>query len=130
MDLIDLEQAVQELAGKIIVKRRDNEAQQRAQQAAIDKNEGKEIFTRFSIRVPFSETISRLREKVKVRRRDLAKMLNKDKEVIETALSDPKVCLVKFHLFRTGLSILRFEKLIFAITSEISEIPMEHIIGY
>ena len=41
MDLIDLEQAVQELAGKIIVKRRDNEAQQRAQQAAIDKNEGK-----------------------------------------------------------------------------------------
>ena len=106
MDLIDLEQAVQELAGKIVVKRRDNEAQQRAQQAAIDKNEGKKIFSQFAIRVPFSETISRLREKVKVRRRDLAKMLNKDKEVIETALSDPKVCSVNFHLLRIGLRIL------------------------
>ena len=50
MDLIDLEQAVQELAGKIIVKRRDNEAQQRAQQAAIDKNEGKKIYSHFWIR--------------------------------------------------------------------------------
>ena len=47
MDLIDLEQAVQELAGKIIVKRRDNEAQQRAQQAAIDKNEGKKVYDRY-----------------------------------------------------------------------------------
>ena len=44
MDLVDLEQAVQELSGKIVVKRRDNEAQQRAQQAAIDKNEGKKFF--------------------------------------------------------------------------------------
>ena len=118
MDLIDLEQAVQELAGKIIVKRRDNEAQQRAQQAAIDKNEGKKIFSHFAIRVPFSETISRLREKVKVRRRDLAKMLNKDKEVIETALSDPKVRSVNFHL-TIGLRIF---ELVFAITSKISEI--------
>ena len=106
MDLIDLEQAVQELAGKIIVKRRNNETQQRAQQAAIDKNKDKKIFSFFYVRTPFSETYSRLREKVKVRRRDLAKMLNK--EVIETALSDPKVCQVSFYLFR-WLRILRFK---------------------
>ena len=122
MDLIDLEQAVQELAGKIIVKRRDNEAQQRAQQAAIDKNEGKKIYGQFWIRAQLSETISRLREKVKVRRRDLAKMLNKDKEVIETALSDPKVCSVNFYSLRIGLRILCSKKLVFAITSKISEI--------
>ena len=93
MDLIDLEQAVQELSGKIVVKRRDNEAQQRAQQAAIDKNEGKKFYQKLFLSNIISVTILRLREKVRVRRRDLAKMLNKDKEVIETALSDPKVLL-------------------------------------
>ena len=101
MDLVDLEQAVQELSGKIVVKRRDNEAQQRAQQAAIDKNEGEKF-----LKVIFSNiilvTILRLREKVRVRRRDLAKMLNKDKEVIETALSDPKVSFI-FIIFFTSL---------------------------
>ena len=40
MDFIAMDQAVQELAGKIVVKRRDNESALRAQQGAIDKNEG------------------------------------------------------------------------------------------
>lgn len=53
MDLIDLEQAVQELSGKIVVKRRDNEAQQRAQQAAIDKNEGKKFYQKLFLIISF-----------------------------------------------------------------------------
>ena len=52
----------------------------------------------------FSGIISELREKVKRKRRALAKMLNKDKEVIEKALQDPKVsaifvCQLEFDYF-------------------------------
>merc|ERR1711892_867753 len=70
-----LDQTVQELAGKIVVKRRDNESARQVQLDAIEINE---------------DVIGSLRERVKVRRRDLAHMLNKDKEVTENALADPK----------------------------------------
>merc|ERR1711892_1253626 len=70
-----LDQTVQELAGKIVVKRRDNESARQVQLDAIEINE---------------DVIGSLRERVKARRRDLAHMLNKDKEVTENALADPK----------------------------------------
>jgi len=65
------QERVDELTGKISVKKRDNESVFKKQQEAIERNE---------------EQISNLRVVVKEARQKLAKMMNKDFQVIEEAL--------------------------------------------
>jgi len=65
------QERVDELTGKISVKKRDNESMFKKQQEAIERNE---------------EKISNLRVIVKEARQKLAKMMNKDFQVIEEAL--------------------------------------------
>jgi len=65
------QERVDELTGKISVKKRDNESIFKKQHEAIDKNE---------------EKIASLRVIVKEARQKLAKMMNKDNQVIEEAL--------------------------------------------
>jgi len=65
------QERVDELTGKISVKKRDNESMFKKQQEAIERNE---------------EQISNLRVIVKEARQKLAKMMNKDFQVIEEAL--------------------------------------------
>lgn len=65
------QERVDELTGKISVKQRDNESIFKKQREAIDKNE---------------EKIASLRVIVKEARQKLAKMMNKDNQVIEEAL--------------------------------------------
>ena len=70
------QEQIDALGGKIVVKRRDYEAADRITQRELSRNEA---------------TIVRLRDQVKRKRKALAAMLHKDKDVVKNALSDPKV---------------------------------------
>ena len=74
-----LQEQIDALSGKINVKRRDYEAADRITQRELARNE---------------ETITRLRGQVKRKRKELARMKHKDKDVVENALSDPKVSFI------------------------------------
>merc|ERR1711892_1246928 len=69
------QEQIDALGGKIVVKRRDYEAADRITQRELSRNEA---------------TIVRLRDQVKRKRKALAAMLHKDKDVVKNALSDPK----------------------------------------
>jgi hypothetical protein len=73
-----MQETIDDLAGKISVKKRDNESVFRQMQEITKRNE---------------ERIAQLRLTVKTAHRDLAKMLNMDHQVIQTALSKREVQL-------------------------------------
>ena len=79
------QERVDELTGKISVKQRDNESIFKKQREAIDKNEGTYRLNGRGLKRVL-EKIASLRVIVKEARQKLAKMMNKDNQVIEEAL--------------------------------------------
>ena len=81
---------VDELEKKISVKQRDYQSLFRKQGEIIDNNEGQYCITCRVILLYNSDKIIELRDTVKHARQKLAKMMNKDHDVIEIALRGKK----------------------------------------